>query len=449
MPEPCATFTQGSIARHVLSMAGTSALSLLAVFLVDILTLAYVARLADQRLLAAVGLAKTLMFLNGALVSGVVIAAGALLSERIGRHARKRLSRLASHLLIMAAAMAALVAAAQYLYLGALGSWFGAIGGIDQAARAFMAMTLGACVPMAVAQMCAQLLKSQGRPRLALTVLLAGTLTLAVADPLLIFVLGMGIRGAGWACLIAALVSAAFGVMCVQRHLGVSVKLRARLLGVHVRRTARVAIPAMLANLAMPVAITYLMMTLAASGTSAMAGMAVIDRVLQLGYALYFAVPTALVPIVAQNLGAGRDARAVRAVGFTGKLVVLYGVALWLVLAVAGPTVADYFQLAGTGREMFLAFAHYGAGLWILYGLDFVAQSMFLSMGGAWWVPVFGWLRGTAGSLPFIYAGAQWFGGTGAVAGMWLGNAGVAVLAVMTALLMARRFFRQRSAALH
>jgi len=177
--------------------------------------------------------------------------------------------------------------------------------------------------------------------------------------------------------------------------------------------------------------------------------MAVIDRVLQLGYALYFAVPTALVPIIAQNLGAGRDARAVRAVGFTGKLVVLYGVALWLVLAVAGPTVADYFQLAGTGREMFLAFAHFGAGLWVLYGLDFVAQSMFLSMGGAWWVPVFGWLRGTAGSLPFIYTGAQWFGGAGAVAGMWLGNAGVALLAVITALLMARRFFRQRAATLH
>lgn len=449
MPEPTATFTEGPVTRHVLTLVSTSALSLLAVFLVDILTLTYVARLGDQRLLAAVGLAKTLMFLNGAFVSGVIIAAGALLSERIGKHVRKRLARLVTHLLIMVAVASALIAGAEFLWLGALGHWFGAIGEIDQASRSFIAMALASCVPMALAQMCAQLLKSQGHPRLALLVLLAGACTLAVADPLFIFALDMGVRGAGVSCLVAATVSAVVGVGHVQRHLGVSTRLRARLFGVHVRRTARVAIPAMLANLAMPVGITYLMMTLAALGTSVLAGMAVIDRILQLGYCLYFALPSALVPILAQNLGAGRDDRARRAVGFTGKLVVLYGVALWLVLAFSGSIIADYFQLADAGREMFLAFTRYGAGLWILFGLDFVAQSTFLTFGAAWWVPVFGWLRGTAGTLPFVYFGAHWFAGVGALSGMWLGNGLIALLAIITALVMSHRFFSLRAATLH
>jgi Na+-driven multidrug efflux pump len=449
MPQSCATFTEGSVARHVLALVSTSALSLLAVFLVDILTLAYVARLGDQRLLAAVGMAKTLMFLNGAFVSGVIIAAGALLSERLGKHARKRLARLVTHLLIMAALASALIAGAEFLCLTVLGHWSGAIADIDQASRSFIVMSLASCVPMALAQMCAQLLKSQGRPRLALAVLLSGAFTLAGADPLFIFALDMGIRGAGLSCLLAALVSAVFGVVCVHRHLGLSATLRLGLFGLHVRRTARVAIAAMLANLAMPVAITYLMMTLAALGTSVLAGMAVIDRILQLGYCVYFALPTALVPIIAQNLGAGLDERARRAVGFTGKLVVLYGVALWLTLALAGPTIADYFQVSDTGREMVLAFTRYGAGVWILFGLDFVAQSTFLTMGGAWWVALFGWLRGTAGTLPFVYVGAQWFGGVGALSGMWLGNAVVALLAIITAVVLTRRFFSLRVTTLH
>jgi Na+-driven multidrug efflux pump len=150
------------------------------------------------------------------------------------------------------------------------------------------------------------------------------------------------------------------------------------------------------------------------------------------------------VPILAQNLGAGRTDRARQAIAFTGKLVVLYGVALWLALLVAGPGIADYFQLTDTGRSMLLAFSHFGAGLWIIFGLDFVAQSLFLTLGRAWWVPTFGWLRGTLGSIPFVYVGAHWYGGTGALVGMWSGNALVALLAIATAMGVARQYGRQR-----
>ena len=79
-----ARFTQGSVSRHVMVMASTSALSLFAVFLVDILTLFYVALLHEPELLAAVGIAKVLIFLNSALANGLIIAAASVLSERIG-----------------------------------------------------------------------------------------------------------------------------------------------------------------------------------------------------------------------------------------------------------------------------------------------------------------------------------------------------------------------------
>jgi Na+-driven multidrug efflux pump len=172
--------------------------------------------------------------------------------------------------------------------------------------------------------------------------------------------------------------------------------------------------------------------------------MAVIDRVLQLAYCAFFALPTALVPIIAQNLGAGRPDRARQAIGFTGKLVVLYGVALWGVLLMAGPGIADYFQLTDTGRSMFLAFSRFGTGVWIIFGLDFVAQSLFSTLDRAGWVPTFGWLRGTVGSIPFVYAGARWQGGSGALIGLWSGNALVAILAIATALSVARRYGRRR-----
>lgn len=48
---------RASIGRDVLEMSITSALSLLALFLTDILTLTYVSRLHDEAMLAAVGVA--------------------------------------------------------------------------------------------------------------------------------------------------------------------------------------------------------------------------------------------------------------------------------------------------------------------------------------------------------------------------------------------------------
>jgi Na+-driven multidrug efflux pump len=367
-----------------------------------------------------------------------------VLSERIGKHARLRLGRLVTHLLIMAVAVAAVIAGLEVASMGPLSRYLGVDAEAYQSTRWYIWLTLIASIPAAALQMCAQILRSQGHGRLALQVLLAGSATLALADPLLIFGLNLGVVGAGLSLGLSSLVALAVGLVLVQRHIGLSARPISRLLALHVTRVARLALPAMLGNLAMPVGITFLMVTLAGIGASALAGMAVIDRVLQLAYCAFFALPTALVPIIAQNLGARRDDRVRQAIGFTGKLVVLYGVALWLSLLIAAPGIVDYFQLTDAGRSMFLAFSRIGAGVWILFGLDFVAQSLFLTLDRAWWVPAFGWLRGTLGSIPFVYAGAHWQGGTGALLGMWIGNALVAVLAIVTALGVARRYGRTR-----
>lgn len=447
MHDTSARFTQGSLARHVLAMVSASGVSLLAVFLVDILTLVYVSRLDDPRLLAAVGLAKTLMFVNAAFSSGVVIASGVVLSARIGKHAASRLAPLVTHMLGMVVTVAAVVAGLELAGMRPLSHWLGADAAAYDTARLYVWLSLLASVPAAAVQLCAQLLRSGGQVRLALVVLLVGAATLALADPLFIFAFGLGVEGAALAFWLSMLVSLSLGLWLVNRHCGLCRAVNPRLFVLHARHVGRLALPAMLGNLAMPVGITWLMVTLAAMGTSALAGMAVVDRFLQLGYCLFFALPGALVPVIAQNLGAGRDDRARQAIGFTATLVVLYGVSLWALLALGGTWLADYFHLVQDGRAMFLAFCHVGAALWVVFGLDFVAQSVFFTLERAWWVPTFGWLRGTLGSVPFIYLGSRHFGASGALLGMWLGNALVALMAVFTAVWAARRFFRARARA--
>ncbi|MCF5628666.1 hypothetical protein GIV53_04970, partial [Pseudomonas syringae] len=187
MAEASAKFTQGSVARHIAMTASTSAVSLFAVFLVDILTLVYVSMLHDPVLLAAIGIAKVLMFFNSALATGLIIAATAVLSERIGHHAAGSIPRLTASLLLMVFAVCALSASLQIALIGPITHWLGAEAATDEAARSFIWLTLPFTAIQAVMQMAAQILRTSGDNSRALWVVLSAAATLAVGGPVLIF----------------------------------------------------------------------------------------------------------------------------------------------------------------------------------------------------------------------------------------------------------------------
>lgn len=440
-----AKFTEGLIARHILVMTSTGALSLFAVLLVDILTLVYVSMLHQPLLLAAVGIAKVLIFLNSALANGLIIAAATVLSERIGHRATKAVSRFTASLMLMVLVVCGLSAALQLALIVPVTHLLGADAATYEAARVFIWLTLPFSVLQSLMQMTAQILRTAGDSRRALWVVLSGAATLAIADPLLIFVFGLGLEGAGLSYALSALMSACLGLYWVRRHVGLTMSIKLKLLRMHVRRTFRVALPAMVGNLATPVGVAYLVSSVATFGTSALAAMAVLDRVLQFSYCAFFALPSALAPVLGQNIGAHLDQRTHSAIAFTRKLVIVYGLVVWGLLLLASGPVADFYDLEGEGRVLFLAFCQFGGGLWVLIGLDFVSIAVFVTMQRPWLVAVFAWLRSTIGTVPFIFAGTHLFGSSGLMPGTFTGNALIALTSTWVASITAKRFFIRRA----
>lgn len=440
-----ATFTEGSVARHVLVMSSTSALSLLAVFLVDILTLVYVSMLHMPLLLAAVGIAKVLIFLNSAVGTGFIIAAATVLSERIGHKASKGFARLAANLLVMVVVASGLTAGLQLALVVPITHWLGADASTYEAARGFIWLTLPFSVLQSAMQMAAQILRTTGDSRRALWVVLSGAATLAVADPFFIFVMHLGLTGAGLAYALSACVSLGVGVYQIRQRTGLIFPSHLKLLGLHSRRTLRIALPATIANLATPAGLAYLVSTVASYGISALAAMAVVDRVLQLCYCAFFALPSALAPVLGQNIGARLDDRVRSAIIFTRRLIVTYGLAVWVLLLLLATPIADFYELEGVGRELFLAFCRFGGGLWVIIGLDFMAIAVFVTMERSWLVAVFAWCRATLGTLPFVLAGTHFFGSSGALPGVYAGNALIALTSISVAGVTARRFFARRA----
>ena len=88
-PSTAARFVTGSTMRHVIVMAGTGAIGLMAVFAVDLANLFYVSMLGDTSVAAAIGFAGTINFFHVAISIGMSIG----VSATVARLARRRAAR--------------------------------------------------------------------------------------------------------------------------------------------------------------------------------------------------------------------------------------------------------------------------------------------------------------------------------------------------------------------
>ncbi len=91
-----ARFVHGSIMRHVVVMAGTGAIGLMAVFAVDLLNFWYISHLHNPALTAAIGFAAALGYVQVAVSIGMTIGLGAIIGRLIGARRVIRARRFAS-----------------------------------------------------------------------------------------------------------------------------------------------------------------------------------------------------------------------------------------------------------------------------------------------------------------------------------------------------------------
>ncbi|WP_434642035.1 MATE family efflux transporter [Achromobacter piechaudii] len=403
---------------------------MLAVFAVEFLSLLYLGTLQDEAVMGAVGFGSMTQFTITSVCIGVTVGGAALVSRALGAGNLLRARTLAgASLLLMAGA--ALGAAA--VFLAAIAPFTAAIG-LEPDVRAhllsYVLITTPFAVVMGIGMMLSNLLRASGRGRQSMWVLLAGTATVAVLDPIVIFVLDAGMQGIAWAGGVGRLATVALGGWLVfGKHRLVDWPGRRALLA-DLAAIGKIALPAALTALATPTAVIFTVSTYATFGPSVMAGATVVDRVLQLAYSLYFVLPGAIGPILGQNLGAGQWDRVKQTVRLTSRWALLYGLGVATLLAVFAPWVADLFQVAGPGRDLIIFFCRYGSFAWALNSLFFVAIAVFNNLGYAAYSTMIGWLRATLGTLPFVWLGAHYGGAEGVLLGQTLGFALFSVIAI-------------------
>lgn len=260
-----ARFVSGSILRHVVVMSSTGAAGLMAIFVVDLLSLIYVSKLGDPNLTAGVGFAAIVQFFAISINVGLMIAAGALVSRAIGAGDTQRARRLATSATFHGVLVSGVLVLVLLAVLDPLLHAIGADAHTLPVAKRFLWITLPSNLLMGPGMLFSGLLRAVGAARAAMNVTLGGALVTAVIDPILIFGFGLGVDGAAITTCLARATFLMIGWVGVRHHRMLARPDAAAMVG-DTGTVFRIALPAVLTNLAPAVASAFVAHALSALG---------------------------------------------------------------------------------------------------------------------------------------------------------------------------------------
>jgi putative MATE family efflux protein len=443
---PQAVFTEGSTMRHVIVMTAAASVGLMSVFVVDLFSLLYVSRLGDPNLTAAVGFATQVLFFAVSINIGLAIAIGALVSRAIGAGNMHGARRLAASGLVHVVVVTAAASLAAFVFRHEILVLIGARGEALEVGATYLAITLPATILLGLGIAFSTILRAAGDAKRAMYVTLSAAVVTAVLDPIFIFGLGLGVTGAAIVTIVSRFVLVIVGLYGAVRVHDLVQRPRFRAAFDDIAPMLTIAVPAVLTNLATPVANAYAMRIFAGFGDPIVAAFAIIDRLGPVVFGVLFALSGSVGPIMGQNLGARLVTRVRQVVTDCLAFAAVYVVIVSGMLYLATPLVIEMFGATGATASLVRFYCTIGGALWVFLGALFVANAAFNNLGFAVLSTLFNWGRATLGVIPFVTLGASHFGPEGGIVGLILGSAVFGVGAVVAAYAVTARLASSHAA---
>lgn len=417
-----AKFVEGNLFRHVSVMALTSSVGLMAVFVVDLVNMLYIAMLGREELAAAIGYAGAILFFTTSFGIGMSIGVGALVARALGARDLPLAREKATTGLVLSFVFGSIFAAVIWLFLWPLVSLLGATGETAALAVHFLQIVIPSQPLLMVGMIGSAILRSHGDARAAMMATVWGAVATAILDPILIFGLGWELTGAAIASVAARVVIAWMALRPITAKYGGFDRPTVGQVVADMGPIWAIAIPAILTQVATPVGQAFVTRATSAYGEAAVAGMAIAGRLTPVAFGVIFALSGAIGPIIGQNFGAGRMDRVRRAFWdgliFTGLVILVVSALLYLLRE----PIADTFRAEGLTRELVFLFCGPLALLWFFNGMIFVGNAVCNNLGRPFWSTVVNWGRHTVGTIPLALWLGQYWGAQGVLVGQALGG---------------------------
>jgi putative MATE family efflux protein len=321
---------EGMFAGPVLGLLGRIALpiflGMLFQLLYAIVDIIWISRidLSDPSYVGGVGLIFPLLFLAVAISSGILIGVASLVARSIGEGDGSVLDRVAESGFLVSLLIASTIITLGYSFDRKLMTVLGAQDEYFRHALDYFRYVIPVAGLMIVGNVLLGILLGEGCTTKVMIAMIITTIANVILDPLFIFSLGMGVKGAGIATVISQLIAAVYLLRIFLRgHTRVKIGFNLKYADFRIiRRIVAVGFPQTAGQIAMGISVLVFNRIVVSVDRLALTAFALCTRFDQVLIIPVMAIGSSLITVIGQNYGRGNIHR-VRDIWRTGVLVAM------------------------------------------------------------------------------------------------------------------------------
>lgn len=305
----------GSINSTILKLSWPMVVAFLLHTSFNIVDGIFVGRLSAEAL-AAVSISYPIIFLMIALASGLGVGTTSIIARSIGAKDHKKANNVAEHSVILAILFSIIFTAGGLLLGKSLFGLIGADTSLLNLVLDYSNIIFAGSIFMFLAFIANNILRGEGNMKVPMYVMGGSAILNIILDPIFIFVLGWGVKGAAFATVVSRFVSCiAVFIYIFHDHTIIRFNFKYfRYSFKIIKEILFIGIPSSLSQIIGSLSLFILTAIIAKFGSEAIAAFGIIFRVEGLAFMPIIGLMTALITFVGQNYGAGKLKRVKKAI---------------------------------------------------------------------------------------------------------------------------------------
>ena len=381
-------FANENIPKLILSLSAPAIAAQVINALYNVVDRMYIGRMPGNGRVAltGVGLAFPIIMVISAFAALVGYGGAPLASIKMGEGRRDKAEELMGNCFTMLVGVAVLLTVVLMIFKTPLLNLFGASPDTLPYADSYLEIYLIGTISVQIALGMNQFVSAQGFAKTAMLTVCIGAALNIVLDPIFIFALDMGVRGAALATILSQTVSAVWVLLFISSKRS-NLRLRAR----NFRVSPKVAGPVLALGLSpfiMQSTESLVQVTFNSSlqnygGDAYVGAMVIMSSVMQFFMMPIMGLAQGSQPIISFNYGAGNHGRVKQAIKYMTAFCVTFGMLLWIIMVFFPQLPIRIFTgdpavIALTSRLMRIFFL----GM-VVFGFQMSFQQVFIALGQA------------------------------------------------------------------
>ena len=324
--------TEGNITKTIIVTSLPMVAALLLQTSFNIVDAIYVGRISAEAI-AAVSLAFPIMFFIYAIGGGIGIGATSLIARFIGANEVEKADNVAEHALLVGAILGVIFTILGIILGRPLLALMGADSLLDLSSNYLNIIFLGTLFTM-IFMISNSIFRGEGDTKTPMKFMIIATIANIILDPIFIFLLNMGVKGAAIATVISNILGCASIITGFVKGKS-SIKIRPRYFHFDfkiLKNIFKIGIPSSLAQISMSVSAFVMMAIVATFGPHAIAAFGIVSRLDSVAVLPALGLMMAVIPIIGQNMGAKKFDRAEQTTYKTAWIAALFSGLVGLLL---------------------------------------------------------------------------------------------------------------------